>query len=134
MGQAAPIAMIGLSALGTANSISQANAGKKLSQARTRLQLAQAKREEAEQLAQGLARQNVVAGARGIATSTGSQMQQALAASRAAARGVRFAGASAAAATIGRCFAHLGRAAGAAATAAMLGVGSQVNAHLVDPQ
>lgn len=93
-----PIAMIGLSALGTANSISQANASKKLSQARTRLQLAQAKRDEAEQLAQGLARQNVVAGARGVSASTGSQMRQALAASRLSARNVALASAGAAAA------------------------------------
>lgn len=90
-----PIAMIGLSALGTANSISQANARKKLSQARTRLDLARAKREEASGLAQGLARQNVVAGARGVAVSTGSQMRQALAASRQSVRNVGLARAGA---------------------------------------
>lgn len=82
MGQAAPIAMIGLQALGAANDMSSAGASKRLNQARTRLQLAQAKREEAERLSQGLARQNVVAAARGATPNTGSLMRQALAASR----------------------------------------------------
>jgi hypothetical protein len=96
MAQAAPIAMIGLSALGTVNSISQANAQKKFSNTRTRLQLAQARREESEQLARGLARQNLVAGARGATASTGSLLQQAFAASRQAANNVQRARAGAA--------------------------------------
>lgn len=82
MGQAAPIAMIGLQALGAANDMASAGASKRLNQARTRLQLAQAKREEAERLSQGLARQSVVAAARGATPSTGSLMRQAMAASR----------------------------------------------------
>lgn len=82
MGQAAPIAMIGLQALGAANDMASAGASQRLNQARTRLQLAQAKREEAERLSQGLARQSVVAAARGATPSTGSLMRQAMAASR----------------------------------------------------
>lgn len=95
MAQAAPIAMIGLSALGTANSKAQASQQRKFSSARSRLQLAQAKRDEAEGLAKGLARQNVVASARGNAASSGSLMRQALAATRQSQRNVGIARAGA---------------------------------------
>lgn len=95
MTQAASIAMVGLSGLNAANQIGAANAGKKLGRARTRLQLAQTKREEEEKLARGLARQQVAAGARGVSASSGSLMQQALAADRETRRRIGLAAGSA---------------------------------------
>lgn len=95
MAQTASIAMVGLSGLNAANQIGAANARKKLGRAQTRLELAKTKREEEEKLARGLARQQVVAGARGVSASSGSLMRQALAADRAARRRIGLAAGSA---------------------------------------
>ena len=83
-----PIALIGLSGLQAANSISSAKTQQRLSNSKNRLELAKQKRDTAEDLARGLAQQNVVGSARGVATTSGSLMRQALTASRAARRNV----------------------------------------------
>ncbi|MEC9346469.1 MAG: hypothetical protein VYB54_09585 [Pseudomonadota bacterium] len=88
MAMAVPAIMIGLSAAQTAQSVSAASKQRKLSRAKTGLDLAQVERENQEQLAQGLARQAVVGGAAGVAPSSGSLMRQALSARRAAERGI----------------------------------------------
>ncbi|WP_417513775.1 hypothetical protein [Minwuia sp.] len=79
---------MGLSGLQTANSISSAKQQQRLSRSKSRLELARQKRDSAENLARGLAKQNVVGSARGVATTSGSLMRQALTASRAARRNV----------------------------------------------
>ncbi len=78
---------LGLSGLASSQQASAASATRKFSRARSRLDLARAERENQQQLAQGLASQNVAAGARGVSASSGSLMRQAMAARRAARRG-----------------------------------------------
>ena len=87
------IALVGLSGLGAAQSMSeaqqqrrQAQADNRLRQAQTGLELARQRNETAFALGKTLARQNVGGGARGVAASSGSLMRQALAASRQARR------------------------------------------------
>ena len=77
---------LGLSALSTAQQASAASATRRVSRARNRLDLAQKERTGQEQLARTLARQNVQGGSRGISTSSGSLMRQAMAARRAVRR------------------------------------------------
>lgn len=82
----AGIATLGLSALSSAQQASAASATRRVSRARTRLDLARRDREGQQQLARTLARQNVEGGAQGIAASSGSLMRQAMAARRAVRR------------------------------------------------
>ncbi len=82
----AGIATLGLSALSSAQQASAASATRRVSRARTRLDLARSDREGQQQLARTLARQNVEGGAQGIAASSGSLMRQAMAARRAVRR------------------------------------------------
>lgn len=82
----AGIATLGLTALSSAQQASAASATRRVSRARTRLDLARSDREGQQQLAQTLARQNVQGGARGISASSGSLMRQAMAARRAVRR------------------------------------------------
>ncbi len=78
---------LGLSGLAASQKASAASATRKLSRSRTRLDLARAEHDNQQKLAQELARQNVVGGARGVATSSGSLMRKAMAARRAVRRG-----------------------------------------------
>jgi|GEM_PF-4335416 len=82
----AGIATLGLSALSSAQQASAASATRRVSRARTRLDLARSEREGQQQLARTLARQNVRGGAQGITASSGSLMRQAMAARRAVRR------------------------------------------------
>lgn len=77
---------LGLAALSTAQQASAASATRRVSRARTRLDLARSDREGKQQLAQTLARQNVRGGAQGISAASGSLMRQAMAARRAVRR------------------------------------------------
>lgn len=79
---------LGLAAAQTAQGLSAASAQRRLVRARNRLDQAQVERQTQEQLAQGLARQAVTGAARGVSTSSGSLMRQAMAARRAAERGI----------------------------------------------
>lgn len=77
---------LGLAALSTAQQASAASATRRVSRARTRLDLARSDREGQQQLAQTLAGQNVRGGAQGISAASGSLMRQAMAARRAVRR------------------------------------------------
>lgn len=77
---------LGLAALSTAQQASAASATRRVSRARTRLDLARSDREGQQQLAQTLARQNVRGGAQGFSAASGSLMRQAMAARRAVRR------------------------------------------------
>lgn len=89
-------ALLALSGLAASQQASAASATRKISRARTRLDLASKQRENQQELAQGLARQNVAGGARGVSASSGSLMRQAMAARRSIRRGNGLARASAA--------------------------------------
>ncbi|MDF1719598.1 MAG: hypothetical protein P1U65_02890 [Minwuia sp.] len=87
-------ALLSLSGIAASQQMSAASATRKLSRARSRLELASKERDNQQQLAQNLARQNVVGGARGVSASSGSLMRQAMAARRAIRRGNSLARAS----------------------------------------
>lgn len=89
-------ALLVLSGLAASQQASAASATRKITRARTRLDLASKQRENQQELAQGLARQNVAGGARGVSISSGSLMRQAMAARRSTRRGNNLARASAA--------------------------------------
>lgn len=82
----AGIATLGLSALSTARQASAASATRRVSRARTRLDLARSDRDGQQQLARTLARQNVRGAAQGTSVASGSLMRQAMAARRAVRR------------------------------------------------
>lgn len=89
-------ALLALSGLAASQQASAASATRKITRARTRLDLASKQRENQQQLAQSLARQNVAGAARGVSVSSGSLMRQAMAARRSIRRGNNLARASAA--------------------------------------
>jgi len=93
MAQAAPFALVGLSALGTMNSISTAQKQHALAKSKARLDLARSRNQEQQNLGRNLARQNVVGAARGVSRSSGSLMNQAVLASRNARHGIGLAAA-----------------------------------------